>query len=424
MRNFRSLIAVGTALSVAATPRALAGSVRAEAQDANTLLAELQRSVAALRDSQAEAVNSRVDVVLDERLERINGTVDELQAAMDAIAARQEAQALGTNVANGLPGDMEPTSPEYMSAFRAHMRHGEVSAAMSVGTASDGGYLAPVEWDRTLTPALQEQSPLRNYAQVISLSQGQGFSRLYSTGQPGSGWVGETAARPATTTPTLATLNFNFGELYANPAITQQALDDVALDLEGWLNGEVATEFARQEGIAFLSGNGTNKPFGLLTYVEGEANAARHPLGAIEAITTGAAGAVDYDDVLDLVYDLPEERSANARFYTHRSSVRLLRGLKDADGNYLWQPSLEAGAPATLNGAPITTLSGMPTVSAGNIAMLYGDMRATYLIIDRVGVRVLRDPYTNKPFVHFYTTRRVGGGVQNPEYMRALRIAA
>src|SRR5207237_10023930 len=141
---------------------------------------------------------------------------------------------------------------------------------------------------------------------------------VYNDGVIGSGWVGETAARPETTTPGLTTLQFDVGELYANPAITQRLLDDAGFDIAAWLSGEVDGEFAIQENIAFLSGNGTNKPFGILTYVTGAANAAKHPFGAIAATTAAGTAAITSDEVLTLVSTLPSERDANSKFYMNR----------------------------------------------------------------------------------------------------------
>jgi HK97 family phage major capsid protein len=239
----------------------------------------------------------------------------------------------------------------------------------------------------------------------------------------GSGWVGETAARPATTTPGLTTLSYNTGEIYANPQITQQALDDVAINLEQWITDEVIGEFAIQENTAFLSGNGTNKPTGILLYVTGAANAATHPWGAITGATVAGAAAVTTDEVLDLVYSLPSERNANAKFYMNRTSMGKIRKLKDGQGNYIWQPTYVAGEPSTLTGYPVVEVPGMPAMTTGLVSVLFGDMEKTYLIVDRVGFRVLRDQFTNKPYVGFYCTKRVGGGVQNPEYMRFIKQA-
>lgn len=407
-------------IALAARPRAIAGTIKADASDPKVLLAQLNSAFETFKEKNEQDLKSKVDdVVMSEQLGKINETMSDLEAALDQQAKLIASARLGGSTA---PGDMEPTDPEYINAFKAHMRRGDVSAAMSVGTAADGGYLAPVEWDRSITNKLKQRSPIRENAQVIIIS-GNGFSRVYNDGVIGSGWVGETAARPATTTPGLTSLNFATGELYANPAITQTALDDVAINLEEWLSDQVEGEFAIQENIAFLSGNGTNKPDGILTYVTGAANAAKHPFGAITGTTVAGAAAVTTDEVIDLVYSIPSERNGNAKFYLNRTSLGKIRKLKDGQNNYIWQPTYVAGQPSTLTGYPVVEVPGMPNMATGLVSMLFGDMEATYLVVDRVGIRVLRDPFTNKPFVHFYTTKRVGGGVQNPEYMRFIKQA-
>lgn len=373
----------------------------------------------------AEIKAGKTDVLTTDALDKINAAIDEITSAVDEQAKIVAAAKLGNGA---VIGDMHG-DPEYTAAFKAHMRKGdradpEFQAAMSKGTDADGGYLAPIEWDRTIGEKLKKISPMRRESRVITISVA-GFKKHFSDRAVGSGWVGETASRPATSTPQIGTVDFTPGELYANPAISQQLLDDAAVDLEQWLASEVETEFARQEGIAFLSGDGTNKPYGILTYVTGAANAARHPYGAIPVINSGHATTIPNGDALiDFMYDLPSEFEANAKLYLKRDSLRALRKLKDGQGNYLWQPSYVAGTPSTLNAAPVVEMPDMPSIGAGNIAALYGDMEATYLVVDRIGIRVLRDPYTNKPFVHFYTTKRVGGGVHNPEPMRALKISA
>jgi HK97 family phage major capsid protein len=405
-------------LAVPIAPRALLGGrVRADATDPKALIGALQSAFNEFKDKNDAALKAKVDdAVLTEQIGKINTSITNIDKALADQAAKIAAANIGT------PGDMHPTDPAYVDAFKAHMRRGDVSAAMSVGSAPDGGYLAPVEWDRTVTNKLKQISAIRANAQVITIS-GNGFSRVYNDGVIGSGWVGETAARPQTATPGLTSLAFNTGELYANPAITQTALDDVAIDLEQWLADEVDGEFAIQEGIAFLTGNGVNKPTGILNYVTGGANAATHPFGAILLTNAAGAAAVTTDEVIDLVYSIPSERNGNAKFFTNRTSLGKMRKLKDGQGNYIWQPTFVAGQPSTLAGYPVVEVPGMPNMTTGLVPVLFGDMEATYLVVDRVGIRVLRDPYTNKPFVHFYTTKRVGGGVQNPEYMRALKMA-
>lgn len=362
----------------------------------------------------------KADVVLDEKVERINADIGTMQANMQK--AVDELNLKVAAASGGVIGDI-PGDPEYTNAFKAHMRKGDISAAMQKGTAEDGGYLAPVEWDRTITGKLKQVSPIRANARVITITAA-GFKKNFTDRAVGSGWVGETASRPATSTPQIGQLDFPLGEIYANPGISQQLLDDAAIDLEAWLGDEVDTEFSRQEGIAFLSGNGVNKPHGVLTYVEGAANAARHPWGAIGVVKSGDATKLTPDGFLDLFYSIPSEFRAGAKLFTNRQSQGAMRKLKDGQGNYLWQPSYAVGQPATLAGESIVEIPDMPAIAADAIAALYGNMEATYLVVDRVGIRVLRDPFTNKPFVHFYTTKRVGGGVYNPEPMRALKIGA
>lgn len=350
------------------------------------------------------------------KLDKLNAAMDqhtkEIEDAHTKIAAAQMSAGGG----NG------PKDKEYSEAFRAHFKKGDIQSALNKGAADEGGYLAPVEWDRTITEKLVTVSPMRELATVQTVS-GAGHTKLFNMGGTGSGWVGETDARPQTNTGTFASLGFGWGEIYANPAATQQMLDDAAINLESWLAGEVETEFAKQEGAAFWSGNGTNKPFGILTYVTGGANAAKHPFGAIKTVNSGAAAALTSDGILDLIYDLPSAFTGGARFTMNRKTQGAVRKLKDGQGNYLWQPSYVAGQPATVAGFAVTEVPDMPDVAANSISAMFGDFKRTYTVFDRTGVRVLRDPFTAKPYVLFYTTKRVGGGVHNPEPMRALKTA-
>lgn len=404
-----------------AAPRALCGTVRADASDPKVLIAQIQAAVTALRETNDERfskIEAKIDPLDVDKFDRINNDVSTLEASLDDVMKQLAAAKLGGN-GSGV------ADPEHTEQIKAYIRKGTeptVQAAMSEGTDSAGGYIVPIEWDRTITDKLKQRSPIRENAQVITVGD-RGFTRVYNDGVIGSGWVGETAARTETTTPGLSTLAFSLGEIYANPAVTQRMLDDAGFDLEMWLTGEVDGEFAIQENIAFLSGNGTNKPNGVLTYVTGAANAATHPFGAIATTVVAAAAAITSDEVLALVYSMPSERDDNSKFFLNRSTLAALRKLKDGQGNYLWQPSYVAGEPQSLVGYPVVEVPGMPTLATGNVTVLFGNMEKTYLVIDRLGTRVLRDPFTNKPYVHFYTTKRVGGGVQNPEYMKAIQQA-
>ena len=350
------------------------------------------------------------------KVDKISAHVDQLQKEVeDAHVKLAAAQAGGQGAG--------VKDKEYTDAFMAHMKRGDIQAALNKGADVEGGYLTPTEWDRTITNKLALVSPMRQLATVQTISN-NGFTKLFNLGGVNSGWVGETAARPNTNTGAFAPLAYGTGELYANPAATQQILDDAEINLESWLASEVQTEFARQEGLAFLSGDGTNKPTGMLTYIAGNANAAKHPYGAIAKVKSGAAAAITADSVIDLVYSLPSAFTGNASFILNRKTMGLIRKLKDGQGNYLWQPSYVAGQPSTLAGFPVIEVPDMPDVAAAATPILFGDFKQGYLVLDRIGVRVLRDPDTNKPYVSFYTTKRVGGGLLNPEPLRALSIEA
>jgi HK97 family phage major capsid protein len=396
-------------------------SVRADAGgDVHKVLAELQKDWAAFKatldEKDKEIAKKFDDVVTTEKLDRINSSVSDLQASIDQANAKMAAMEM-------LGGDNRAApDAEYTEAFRAHFRKGEVQANLQKGADAEGGYLAPKEWDRTITDKLIEVSMMRQISGMITISTA-GFTKLYNLRGTASGWVAETATRGETGTATFGQMAFNPGELYANPAATQQMLDDSEVDLENWIANEVETEFAYQEGLAFVAGNGTNKPAGFLTFVTGGANAAANPMGSIEAVPAGAAAAIDTDDIMDLVYALPSAFTAAARFVMNRTTQGIIRKLKDADGQLLWQPSLAAGQPSMLAGYPVTEIPGMPDVATTAMPLAFGDFQRGYLIVDRAGVRVLRDPFTNKPFVHFYTTKRVGGGVNNPEALKVLQMA-
>lgn len=413
-RTYRKGAPIDAYILNRAAPRALCGAVRADASDPKAMIGQLQAAFEEFKTANDEKLKAKADVVLDEKVQRLDAAIDGFQATIDELNAK---------IAAGAANKTALRDAEYTSAFQAHFRKGAVEASLNKGADDEGGYLAPIEWDRTITDKLIEVSPMRQIATVQTVSSA-GFKKLYNLHGTGSGWVGETAARPETATPEFGVQTFVPGELYANPAATQQLLDDSEVNLEAWLANEVETEFAYQEGLAFVSGNGTNKPKGFLTYVTGAANAADNPLGAIQVTTAADDVAVTTDELIDLVYSLPGVLAQNSRFVANRNSLSKVRKLKNSDGDYVWQPSLQAGQPAQLLGYPVTEMAAMPNMAAGAVPIAFGDFRRGYLIVDRTGVRVLRDPYTNKPYVMFYTTKRVGGGVQNPEAIKALKMGA
>ena len=365
------------------------------------------------------------DVVTRDKVERINRAMDEHKRVLDQLALKKARPALGGGV-QSLEAD------EHKAAFSAYMRRGDESAlralegkAMSIGSAADGGYLVPPETDTEIGRRLSAVSPIRALATVRQVS-GTVLKKPFSTGGMAAGWVAETAARPQTNTAQLAELSFPTMELYAMPAATAALLDDAAVDVESWIASEIDTVFAEQEGEAFVSGDGTNKPKGLLSYAS-VADAA-WSWGNIGYIATGAAGAFKAsspsDTLFDTVYALKAGHRQNGTFVMNRKTQGQIRKFKDADGNYLWRPPASAGQAASLLGFAIAEAEDMPDIGADSLSIAFGDFRAGYLVVDRAGVRVLRDPYSAKPYVLFYTTKRVGGGVQNFEAIKLVKFAA
>jgi HK97 family phage major capsid protein len=296
---------------------------------------------------------------------------------------------------------------------------------MSVGSNPDGGYVVPLEIEQTIDRVLAKASPIRALATVRQIG-GNVYRKPISINDPGTGWVAETDARPQTSTPTLAALDFPALELYAMPAATQTLLDDAQVDIEQWLADEVQIVFAEQEGAAFVNGNGTTQPKGILSYTNVADGS--WSWGSIGYIASGAAGGFassnPSDALLDLAYAPKQAYRANATWVMNRKVEAAIRKFKDTTGNYIWQPAAAAAQSATLFGFPVAVAEDMPDITANSYSIAFGDFARGYLVVDRVGIRVLRDPYSAKPYVLFYTTKRVGGGVQNFEAIKLMKFAA
>ena len=255
-----------------------------------------------------------------------------------------------------------------------------------------------------------------------------GYRKLVTSGGTPSGWVAEDAARPLTDTPDFFEIVPPMGDLYANPAASQAMLDDAQFDVEGWLAGEVASEFARAEGAAFVGGNGTNKPKGFLSgTITNEADGVR-AFGTLQYLASGAAGAFaasnPQDRLIDLIQTLRSPYRQGAVFVMNSATLAVIRKFKTSDGAFLWQPGLIEGRPDTLLGYPVIEAEDMPDIAANAFAIAFGNFRAGYLIAERAETQILRDPFSNKPFVHFYASKRVGGAVSNSEAIKLMKFAA
>ena len=311
--------------------------------------------------------------------------------------------------------------------FTKFLRSGDTSRmelrAMSAGTGSSGGYLVPEQLDNQLNNYLQDANAMR---QIASLKQvhTSNYTKVFNRGGLGAAWVGETAARPDTGTPTLEEITPPTGELYCNAPITQWLLDDAGFDIEGWLMGEIENKFVSLEGDAFINGDGTNKPLGLLQYPTATTGDDVRAFGTLKSSTVVADDAITMDELLDLTLDLRSVYRNGAVWLMNSSTAGFVRKLKDSTGQYLWQNNLQAGVPPLLNGYPVYIDESMPDIAASAVPVAFGNFKLGYEIVDRTPLGILRDPYTNKPYVNFYCAKRVSGMVVDSNAIRLLQMAS
>lgn len=345
--------------------------------------------------------------------------VDEVKARLDKVSRAASRPAIG-----GAPAKSE----EVKGFVDGYLRRGRETEVKSINgaTPSDGGFAVPQAIDAIIARELAEISPIRSLAQVVQTGT-SGYRKLVSTGGTASGWVSETAGRPETDAPNFAEIAPPSGELYANPAASQAMLDDVAFDLESWLANEISIEFARAEGSAFINGTGTNQPEGFLTAATSTAEDGVRAFGQVQYIGSGDASGFDAAPeakLIDLIHALKSGHRQGASFVMNSSTLAAVRKLKTADGAFLWQPGLVDGQPDRLLGYPVVEAEDMPDVAAGEFPIAFGNFRHGYLIAENSATRVLRDPFSNKPFVHFYATKRVGGQVLDSNAIKLLKIEA
>jgi HK97 family phage major capsid protein len=299
--------------------------------------------------------------------------------------------------------------------------------SFSGAVAADGGYAVPRQIDDVIDSTLKGISPIRMIANVVRVGSA-GYRKLVTQNGVTSGWASETATRPETATPIFSEIVPSFGDLYANPAATQAMLDDAAFDVEGWLAGEIATEFAKAEGAAFVNGNGINKPKGFLTAPTAPTSDATRAFGTLQYVASGAAGAFvassPQDKLIELVHALRAPYRQGASWVMNAWTLATIRKFKTADGAFIWQAGIAAGQPDTLLGYPVVEAEDMPDIGANSLSIAFGNFKAGYLIAERSETNILRDPYSNKPYVHFYATKRLGGALTNSEAIKVMKFAA
>jgi HK97 family phage major capsid protein len=374
--------------------------------------------------------DQRLDGVLQEKaklaeaVEKINGEL----SGLAELKSQMEAELTALKRPGG-GGSASKEVSEHKAAFGQFMRKGNDDGlaelerkALNTVTPEEGGYAVPEELDRTLIELARDAVVMRQECRVISLG-GTGYSKLVNLGGTTSGWVGETDPRPATGTSKLTVVKPSWGEVYANPQATQGMLDDAFFDVESWLGTEVNQEFTEQEEAAFSYGNGVGKPKGLFAFATEAKGDKDLTFGKLQHLLASGAG-LNSDDLIKVIHTLRKPYRAGAKWMMNGLSVMQARLLKDTEGNYLWRPGLSEGAPSILLGYGIAENEEMPDIAAGSQSIAFGNFKRAYTIIDRIGTRVLRDPYTNKPYVGFYTTKRVGSMLENHQAVKMLQMGA
>ena len=393
------------------------------------------------------------DPLLEEKVNKNNAEISALtQKVQDALKAADEAALAAQRLPTGKQADELNAHAEnaklfsnlvgspvdakefvdYKAAFSQYMRRGDaikdnaVRNALSVGSDPDGGYWVTPDMSGRIAELVYETTPMRQLANVQNISTDalEGMNDLDQAGS--GGWVSEIGSRSDSTTPQIGKWRIPVHELYAQPKATQTILDDASVNVESWLSMKVSERLSRVQNDAFLNGDGAGKPRGLLTYSHGTPSSSTW--NVIEQTASGAAG--DFaasdpgDKLIDLVFSLKSAYRGNAQFLMNRATVSEVRKLKDGQGNYLWQPEFTARQGGLLLGYGITEGEDMPDIAANSLSIAFGDFNQAYQIVDRMGIRVLRDPFTDKPYIKFYTTMRVGGDVVNFEAVKLMKFAA
>ncbi len=371
---------------------------------------------------ETEALAASFDLVArqddaEEKIACLRSDVDEVKARLERVSR-----------AAGRPSLAACRAPEVKGFVDGYLRQGRETELKSLAgiVPVDGGYAVPSEIDALIARQLKDISPIRQLAQVVAVGSA-GYRKLVTTGGTTSGWVGETSLRPETDTPAFAEIAPPTGELYANPAASQGMLDDAAFDLEGWLANEIAMEFARAEGSAFVAGNGVNQPLGFLSSPVSLAGDAVRPFGTLQYLGSGEPTGFDTfpeDRLIDMVHTLKAGYRQGACWVMNSTTLSEMRKLKTPDGAFVWQAGLAEGQPDRLLGYPVIEAEDMPDIAAGAVPIAFGNFKAGYLIAERSATSILRDPFTNKPFVHFYATKRVGGQVLDSAAIKLLRVEA
>jgi HK97 family phage major capsid protein len=393
----------------------------------NPTLTELRSEIDGLKASQPK------DVVTEEKHSRMAEDITAKMADLQAKQAKLEAamNRPGAGDEKGLDAELDA---KHRDAFRDYMAYGKADGlketregieikAMSTDVNPDGGYLVRPELSQTIVTRIFETSPLRQVANVERTGS-KSIDILIDDQEAGARWVGEGASGGQTDTPEIGQKVIAAHKIEADPRMTTEMIEDAYLDVEAWLSGKVADKFARTQNTAFVSGTGVGQPRGFLTY-DAWASAGTYERNKIEQINMGSAAALNADGLIEVQNALKEAYQASAVWGMKRTTFGAALQLKGND-NYFFSPVLMANGQATIQllGKPVVFMDDMPAVAANALSIVYADFSMAYTIVDRVGLQVLRDPFTNKGFITYYTTQRVGGDVTSFDAIKIGKVAA
>lgn len=390
----------------------------------STVMANAAGTTPGAGDGPAEALKAIQALAADMKAQKIE--LDAVKAELDnsrRMIARSRLASTGPDRPNALT--LEPL---------AHYLTGrEPQNSMSVGQDSKGGFTVTPEIDRVIAEYAREGSAMRRLSRTVLMETGSEFEILFTSKRAeAGGWVGETQERTGTEGAGMSKITIPLHASYAEPKVTQRVLDDSSFDIEAFVSGEITGTLGELENAAYVNGNGVVKPKGFLTYDSSTEDDATRPLGTLQHVLSGNDGAFEpvstgvlpADRLTDMVYSLNVEYRTNASWLMNSKTAATVRKMKDGEGNYLWQQSLAAGQPSTLLGYPVEIDENMPDIASGSKSIAFGDFRRGYCIVDRMGLNVLRDAYTLKGWVKFYTTRRTGGGIVDSRAIKVMKFSA
>lgn len=402
------------------------------AGDMAGVLAAIEAGNKAFADFKAisEQQSTKTQGEIKAEMQKAFDEMTSIKAGLETLEAKMKRPGFGSNTK---PED--EAQAEHKTAFSAYLRKGveydkaieQKALATGTNSGADGGYAVPKTIDAMIDELVVNISPIRALADVQQISTPD-FHRIVNVRGTASGWVGETDARGATNTPQIKDVKPTIGELYANAQATQQMLDDVFFNAEQWLADNIAVEFARAEGAAFITGDGNNKPTGFLAGTIAATDDTTRAFGSLQYVPTGVAGDFAANNKADILFTVAGKLKAayrqGASWVMPKATLFELAALKDSNGRYLFDFSTVPGKPNQLLGYDVVEAEDMPAKAANAYGIAFGNFKRGYLIVDRIGTRVVRDPFSNKPYIGFYVTKRTGGIVVNSEAIKVVKFAA